>query len=243
MRRHRGPRAQGRRAQGPGVTRPMATMHVELVSVERALWSGEATAVFARTTEGELGILPGHIPLLGALEPGWTVRIDREGEGRAEGRGARRLPVGARGRRLGARRDGGDGRRHRRLPRPRRARRATATTRPKARRRAIARWLGCAPRANRSEPCTECDRQVSPCTPSTCSAVCAALAVIVLLMARCWPGSGTCSGPAGGGPGGDAGARSPLDVRHRAVRRRRAALVPGYRGRHPAVQDHATAAS
>jgi F-type H+-transporting ATPase subunit epsilon len=56
------------------------TMHVELVSVERALWSGEATAVFARTTEGELGVLPGHIPLLGALEPGWTVRIEREAE-------------------------------------------------------------------------------------------------------------------------------------------------------------------
>ena len=56
-------------------------MHVELVSVERALWSGDATAVFARTTEGELGILPGHIPLLGALEPGWVVRIDRVDEG------------------------------------------------------------------------------------------------------------------------------------------------------------------
>jgi F-type H+-transporting ATPase subunit epsilon len=55
-------------------------MHVELVSVEQALWSGEATAVFARTTEGELGILPGHIPLLGALEPGWVVRIDRVDE-------------------------------------------------------------------------------------------------------------------------------------------------------------------
>src|SRR5581483_7052019 len=58
----------------------MATMHVELVSVERALWSGEATGVFARTTEGELGILPGHIPLLGALAPGGIVRVDREGE-------------------------------------------------------------------------------------------------------------------------------------------------------------------
>jgi F-type H+-transporting ATPase subunit epsilon len=56
------------------------TMHVELVSVERALWSGEATAVFARTTEGELGILPGHINLLGELAPGWPVRIEREGE-------------------------------------------------------------------------------------------------------------------------------------------------------------------
>ena len=58
----------------------MTTMHVELVSVERALWSGEATAVFARTVEGELGILPGHTPLLGALEPGWIVRIDRADE-------------------------------------------------------------------------------------------------------------------------------------------------------------------
>jgi F-type H+-transporting ATPase subunit epsilon len=58
----------------------MTTMHVELVSVERALWSGEATAVFARTVEGELGILPGHTPLLGALEPGWVVRIDRADE-------------------------------------------------------------------------------------------------------------------------------------------------------------------
>jgi F-type H+-transporting ATPase subunit epsilon len=58
----------------------MATMHVELVSVERSIWSGEATAVYARTTEGELGVLPGHTPLLGALAPGWTVRIDRVDE-------------------------------------------------------------------------------------------------------------------------------------------------------------------
>ena len=58
----------------------MATMEVALVSVERAIWSGEATAVFARTVVGDLGILPGHAPLLGALEPGRVVRIDREGE-------------------------------------------------------------------------------------------------------------------------------------------------------------------
>ena len=55
-------------------------MQVELVSVERAIWSGEATGVFARTVVGELGILPGHTPLLGALEPGRVVRIVREGE-------------------------------------------------------------------------------------------------------------------------------------------------------------------
>lgn len=53
-------------------------MHLELVSVERQVWSGEAKALFGRTPEGELGILPGHINLLGALTPGWPVRIERE---------------------------------------------------------------------------------------------------------------------------------------------------------------------
>ncbi len=55
-------------------------MHVELVSVERKLWSGDANAVFARTPDGEIGILPGHQPLLAELSAGWFVRIDREGE-------------------------------------------------------------------------------------------------------------------------------------------------------------------
>lgn len=54
-------------------------MHVELVSPERELWSGEAKSVFARTLEGELGILPGHAPLFGALVHGGVVRIDEEG--------------------------------------------------------------------------------------------------------------------------------------------------------------------
>ena len=57
----------------------MATVHVELVSVERLLWSGDATMVIARTTEGELGVLPGHAPLLGELAPGGIVRIRQEG--------------------------------------------------------------------------------------------------------------------------------------------------------------------
>ncbi|WP_375500930.1 F0F1 ATP synthase subunit epsilon [uncultured Jatrophihabitans sp.] len=54
-------------------------MHVELVSIEKALWSGEATAVFARTVVGSIGILPHHAPLLGALAPGFAVRIDTDG--------------------------------------------------------------------------------------------------------------------------------------------------------------------
>jgi len=57
----------------------MATLHVELVSVERMIWSGEASLVLARTTEGELGILPGHISMLGQLADGGVVRIDEEG--------------------------------------------------------------------------------------------------------------------------------------------------------------------
>lgn len=56
------------------------TMHVELVSVEQAIWSGEATAVYARTAEGDLGVLPGHTPLLGELVSGHKVRIERVGE-------------------------------------------------------------------------------------------------------------------------------------------------------------------
>ncbi len=54
-------------------------LHVELVSVEKPIWSGEATMVSARTTEGELGILPGHAPLLGELAEGWVVRIKQDG--------------------------------------------------------------------------------------------------------------------------------------------------------------------
>ena len=54
-------------------------LHVELVAVEEKVWSGEAEMVVARTTEGELGVLPGHTPLLGQLaEPG-QVRIKQAG--------------------------------------------------------------------------------------------------------------------------------------------------------------------
>jgi F-type H+-transporting ATPase subunit epsilon len=48
---------------------------VELVSAERKVWSGEVNFVVARTLDGELGILPGHISLLGVLAEGFTVRI------------------------------------------------------------------------------------------------------------------------------------------------------------------------
>lgn len=57
----------------------MAELHVELVSVEREVWAGEATEVIARTTEGEVGILPNHAPLLGQLADGGIVRILQDG--------------------------------------------------------------------------------------------------------------------------------------------------------------------
>jgi F-type H+-transporting ATPase subunit epsilon len=53
----------------------VAEMSVELVAVERQVWSGTATSVFAKTTEGELGVLPGHTPLLGELVEGGIVKI------------------------------------------------------------------------------------------------------------------------------------------------------------------------
>ena len=56
----------------------MATLQVDLVAVERMLWSGEARMVIARTTEGELGVLPGHAPLLGQLAEGGVVTIRSE---------------------------------------------------------------------------------------------------------------------------------------------------------------------
>jgi F-type H+-transporting ATPase subunit epsilon len=56
----------------------VATLQVELVAVERMIWSGEASMVIARTTEGELGVLPGHAPLLGELAPGGVVTIRSE---------------------------------------------------------------------------------------------------------------------------------------------------------------------
>lgn len=52
----------------------MGELHVELVAPDRKIWSGTATMVVARTLDGELGILPGHTPVLGVLQTG-PVRV------------------------------------------------------------------------------------------------------------------------------------------------------------------------
>ena len=50
------------------------TFHVDIVSAEQSIFSGEAEMVIAPGEAGELGILPEHAPLLTRIKPG-TVRI------------------------------------------------------------------------------------------------------------------------------------------------------------------------
>ena len=50
------------------------TFHVDIVSAEASIYSGEAERVVAPGEAGELGILPEHVPLLTRIKPG-TVRI------------------------------------------------------------------------------------------------------------------------------------------------------------------------
>ena len=50
------------------------TLHVDIVSAEEAIFSGEATMVVAPGESGELGILPEHTPLITRIKPG-TVRV------------------------------------------------------------------------------------------------------------------------------------------------------------------------
>ena len=46
------------------------SIRVELVAADRLVWSGDATRVIARTTEGDVGILPHHAPMLSLLVDG-----------------------------------------------------------------------------------------------------------------------------------------------------------------------------
>lgn len=43
---------------------------VELVAADRRVWSGQARLVVAKTTEGEIGLMAGHEPVLAVLVPG-----------------------------------------------------------------------------------------------------------------------------------------------------------------------------
>jgi F-type H+-transporting ATPase subunit epsilon len=55
------------------------TMHVDIVSAERSIYSGRAELVVAPLIEGEIGILPRHAPLLARLRPG-EIRVKTQTE-------------------------------------------------------------------------------------------------------------------------------------------------------------------
>lgn len=57
----------------------MASLHFELVSPERLLLSDDVDAVEIPGTEGDMGILPGHAPVLSTLRPG-VVTVTRGGK-------------------------------------------------------------------------------------------------------------------------------------------------------------------
>jgi F-type H+-transporting ATPase subunit epsilon len=56
------------------------TMQVDIVSAEGQIFSGPAREVFAPASEGEVGILPRHAPLLTMLKPGAVRVVTPEGE-------------------------------------------------------------------------------------------------------------------------------------------------------------------
>ena len=61
----------------------MATIHVDVVSAEESIFSGEAKFVALPGESGELGILPRHTPLITRIRPG-AVRIERADNGEEE---------------------------------------------------------------------------------------------------------------------------------------------------------------
>lgn len=54
-------------------------MQVEVVSADRVVWSGKSSNIIAKTVDGEIGILPGHEPVLGVLVPSAVVIFCDEG--------------------------------------------------------------------------------------------------------------------------------------------------------------------
>jgi F-type H+-transporting ATPase subunit epsilon len=59
------------------------TIHVDVVSAEESIWSGEAEFVVLPGEAGELGIYPRHTPLITRIKPG-SVRIKPAGGGAEE---------------------------------------------------------------------------------------------------------------------------------------------------------------
>ncbi|MFE3460229.1 F0F1 ATP synthase subunit epsilon [Nocardiopsis aegyptia] len=50
-------------------------LFVEIVSPEREIWAGEGDMVIAKTVDGEIGVQPGHVPVLAVLAHDAVVRV------------------------------------------------------------------------------------------------------------------------------------------------------------------------
>jgi len=59
----------------------MATLHFELVSPERVLYSGEVEAVMLPGIDGDMTVLPGHAPVITALRTGVVIVTNHKDEG------------------------------------------------------------------------------------------------------------------------------------------------------------------
>jgi F-type H+-transporting ATPase subunit epsilon len=51
----------------------MATMHLDLVSQDRMVYTGEVNEIIAPGVDGQMGILPRHAPLITVLNPGEVI--------------------------------------------------------------------------------------------------------------------------------------------------------------------------
>jgi F-type H+-transporting ATPase subunit epsilon len=54
------------------------TVRVDIVTPDKVAYSADVTMIIARATDGDLGVLPGHVPLIAALKI-WPLRIFTEG--------------------------------------------------------------------------------------------------------------------------------------------------------------------
>lgn len=54
------------------------TVRLDIVTPDKLAYSADVTMVIARATDGDLGVLPGHVPLIAALKS-WPLRIFVEG--------------------------------------------------------------------------------------------------------------------------------------------------------------------
>ena len=85
----------------------MATFHLKVLTVDKQFFDGEVDRIVVRTSQGDVGILPNHVPYVAALGVG-GLTIIRNGERRVaavsggfvdDGRAGAYLRVGRRNRR------------------------------------------------------------------------------------------------------------------------------------------------